>query len=194
MGDMHEKINFDSLKEVQTEEGKLSDKLLADKYINECHLYSINKLLYDFDGAVDEGFYKKDLAQIVSIFRADRISSRVNDIFDLMIMLSHTSEVQANKNEIPVKNGTILVAGSDFSFSEEKHPTLYRLSSDFDPNARKPTHFLEWVNGLFHEDDIAGFQEIMGYLLLPTTQGQKAFFLIGVGEESHSVLRGRLSA
>ena len=152
MGDMHEKINFDSLKEVQTEDGKLSDKLLADKYINECHLYSINRLLYDFDGAVDVGFYKKDLAQIVSIFRADRISSRVNDIFDLMIMLSHTSEVQSNKNEIPVKNGTILVDGSDFSFSEEKHPTLYRLSCDFDPNAGKPMHFLEWVNGLFHEE------------------------------------------
>lgn len=184
---MHENINYDSLKEIQTEEGKLSDKLLAEKYIRECNLYSANRRLYDLDGEIDVGFYRRDIANIVSIFQPNKINSRANDILELIITLSHTSDVKVNKNEIPVKNGTLFVNGSEFSFSEEKRPSLYRLCCDYDPNAPEPKHFLGWVNGLLHEDDIPGFQEIMGYLLLPTTQGQKAFFLIGVGEEGKSV-------
>lgn len=56
MGDMHnETLNFEALRETFCDEdGKVSERLLAEKYIEVGQLYSRNRKLYDIDGEVDK--------------------------------------------------------------------------------------------------------------------------------------------
>jgi putative DNA primase/helicase len=187
MGALHEKVNFDALRELCDDEGKFSERLLAEKYIEAGQLYSINRILYDMDGEINEAQIKNDIAKIISLFYKAGINQKVNSAYEAIITFAYVPEINPQQNEIPVKNGTILINGDSFVFTEEKKRSLYRLNCEFNQDAEEPAHFLRWVNELLHEEDIAGFQEILGYLLLPTTKAQKAFFLLGTGEEGKSI-------
>ncbi len=189
MGNMHNAtLNFEALREALCDEdGKISERLLAEKYIESGQLYSRNRKLYDIDGEVDKEQIKNDIAKILSIVYTSNVNQKVNAALELIITLAYVPEIEVRKNEIPLRNGTIVITDENFTYIEEKHRSPYRLNCDFDPNAPTPERFLRWVNDLFHEDDIAGFQEILGYLLLPTTQSEKAFFLLGTGGEGKSI-------
>ena len=189
MGDMHSTIlDFEALKEALCDEdGKISERLLAERYIETGGLYSRNRKLYDIDGEVDKEQLKNDIAKILSVVYKSNVNQKVNAVLELIITLAYVPEIEIPKNEIPLRNGTIVIENGSFSFTEEKHFSPYRLNCDFDPNASSPERFLRWVKDLFHDEDIAGFQEIFGYLLLPTTQSEKAFFLLGTGGEGKSI-------
>lgn len=189
MGDMHNaKLNFEALKEICDEDGKLSEILFSEWCIERLSLYSINRKLYDIDGEVDKEQLKNELAKVLSVFYKSNINQKVNAVYELIVTLAYVPKIEIRKNEIPLRNGTIVI-GDDgiFSFTEEKYRSPYRLPVCFDPNQTLHPRFDEWRNGLIHEEDMAGFQEIFGYLLLPTTQCEKAFFLLGTGGEGKSI-------
>lgn len=188
MGDMHStKLNFEASKEICDEEGKYSEPLFAEWCRDRFGLCSINRKLYDIDGEVDKEQLKNELAKVLSVFYKTNVNQKVNAALELIITFSYVPEIEIRKNEIPLRNGTIFIEDGSFSFTKEKHLSPYRLNCDFDPCAPSPERFLRWVKELFHDEDIAGFQEIFGYLLLPTTQSEKAFFLLGTGGEGKSI-------
>lgn len=80
MGDMHSTIlNFEALKEALCDEdGKISERLLAERYIETGGLYSRNRKLYDIDGEVDKEQLKNDIAKILSVVYKSNINQKVN--------------------------------------------------------------------------------------------------------------------
>lgn len=92
-------------------------------------------------------------------------------------------------NIIPVKNGVIEIT-KDFKirFKDELKITPYRLPVNYNPNASKPIHFLKWIDELLTPEDIKGFQEYMGYCLIPTKKAQKMLLLMGNGGEGKSIV------
>jgi len=180
--------NFDAIRNnCCDEEGKFSEIVLATYIRDEYGLYSYHGVLYDVDGEVDIADLRKELASVLAFFYKSNLNQRVNQMVSLIITVSNIPEITLNPNEIPLANGTITVIGSSFSFSKEKNHSPYRLKVSYDPLADEPRRFLKWVNDLLHEEDVPGFQEICGYLLLPTTQAQKSFFLLGTGGEGKSI-------
>ena len=53
-------------------------------------------------------------------------------------------------------------------------------------DAPRPSRWLSFVGQLLEPEDIATLQEFMGYVLLPTTKGQKMMIVIGKGGEGKS--------
>ena len=54
------------------------------------------------------------------------------------------------------------------------------------PDAPKPEQWLSFIGQLLEPEDIITLQEFMGYVLLPTTKGQKMMIVIGKGGEGKS--------
>lgn len=186
MGDMQ--LNFEALKEALCdEEGKIDEQKVAKYCISTFSLYSQHRKIYDIDGELDKEQLRNELTKLLSPFIRKNVHQRINAILELIITLAYVPDIEVKKNEIPLRNGTIIITDGKFSFTEEKHRSPYRLSCDFDPNASSPQRFFKYLNTLLVEEDILGFQEMFGYFLLPVTRGQKAFFILGTGEEGKSI-------
>ena len=76
----------------------------------------------------------------------------------------------------------------DWEFTPELRFSPNRLNCRFDPTKKTPipARFLEWKDNTIQEYDHAGFQEYLGYLLVPCTRLQKAMVIMGRGQEGKS--------
>lgn len=171
-----------------TEDGKLSEPKIAALLIDNTGMVSLHGAPYGADGEISEASIVRPLAEtLVLLGERTGVANKVQAIKRLAIQLSAVENIPLVKNEIPFTNGTVTVhRDGSHTFSEEKHPSPYRLSCAYDPTADDLTWFNYWKT-ILHEEDWDCFQEIMGYLLLPVTYGQFAFFLLGAGGCGKSV-------
>ena len=58
---------------------------------------------------------------------------------------------------------------------------MNRLPVRYAPDAPEPSRWLAFLGQLLVPEDITTLQEFMGYVLLPTTKGQKMMIVIGKG-------------
>ena len=90
-------------------------------------------------------------------------------------------------NFIHVQNGKLDLKGN---FYPNREFCNNRLNVWYDPNIRNgvyyPEQFLNFLYELLYSEDIITLQEYLGYLMLPSTKGQKMMFLIGQGGEGKS--------
>ncbi len=63
---------------------------------------------------------------------------------------------------------------------------MNRLPVRYLPDAPEPSQWLSFVGQLLETEDIITLQEFMGYVLLPTTKGQKMMIVICKGGEGKS--------
>lgn len=171
-----------------TDDGRLSEPQIANLLIESSGMVSLHGTPYGADGEISESELTKPLAELLSALgQHSGVANKVLAIKRLAVQLSAVESIPLKKNEIPFTNGTVTIhEDGSHSFSTEKHPAPYRLACEYDANAKDLTWFKYWMN-ILYEDDWACFQEIMGYLLLPVTYGQYAFFLLGAGGCGKSV-------
>lgn len=177
-----------------SENGKLDEFALADFVVKKHNIVTCHGVIRDTDGILDESVIKKDIAKKLEILGyKSGTAQKVENILRLCKIRSAVDRIITTENQIPLQNGTITVdlQRGGMTFDTEKFPSPYRLNVSLNTEKSneevgEPTRFLEWLK-IFDESDIPCFQEIMGYLLLPTTRGQKAFFLLGNGREGKSI-------
>lgn len=175
----------------------LDEGAFAESLVNVNRLVCYNGLLYDHTGAAIGGAECRkaiyDLLRGLGV--TTNIANRVKNIYEVVKLQAQVDNIEVVPNEIAVENGTVFVnlKTGDISFSEEKKFSLHRLNCrvhlDEDGNWTKckpPKRFMEWVDNLIHDYDKDGFQEYLGYLLLPVTKLQKAMVLLGRGQEGKS--------
>lgn len=80
-------------------------------------------------------------------------------------------------------NGTYFLSGD---FSAQKEFCMNRLPVRYAPDAPESSQWLSFVGQLLEPEDIITLQEFMGYVLQPTTKGQKMMIVIGKGGEGKS--------
>ena len=68
----------------------------------------------------------------------------------------------------------------------QKEFCMNRLPVRYVPDAPEPSRWLTFLGQLLVPEDIITLQEFMGYVLLPTTKGQKMMIVIGKGGEGKS--------
>lgn len=184
------KIDYEALRAAfKTDKGQISEARIARYVIEELNLMSRHGVPYNTDGVVDRAMIVQAIADLLLNLGVEYGNAhKAEAIMKLIIQLSADDEIPIKKNRIPVANGEITVnlENGSYVFTPKKEFTPYRLACSFDPNANDITWFKRWL-GILYDDDIACFQEIMGYLLLPVTYGQYAFFLVGEGGCGKSV-------
>lgn len=86
-----------------------------------------------------------------------------------------------------LNNGKLALDGT---FYPQKEFCTNRLNIDYDPDIWNgiyyPELFLKFLYELLSPDDVTTLQEYLGYLLIPSTKGQKMMFIIGQGGEGKS--------
>lgn len=115
------------------------------------------------------------------------LPKKVSNIIDSLRHYCYSEPLPPDLNYIHLNNGKLDLNGN---FYPNKEFCLNRLNIDYDPTiwqgAYYSERFLQFLYELLYPEDIAALQEYLGYLLIPSTKGQKMMFLIGQGGEGKS--------
>ena len=171
---------------------QLDEGAYAEAFVNNTHLICYEGVVYDQTGrgiSSDEG-KRAIYDDLRNLGLTTGLSQRVKNLWELVKIQAYVDHIDVPENEIAVQNGTIIMnlKTGDWEFTSELRFSPNRLNCRFDPTKKTPlpTRFLEWKDSTIQEYDQAGFQEYLGYLLLPCTRLQKAMVIMGRGQEGKS--------
>lgn len=148
-------------------------------------LVCINGVFYDENGAVERDRLLQRITEELSPYVTTRLAQKARDLHAALRSFCYQEEPLPDPTRIQVKGGYVTVDGTFFS---DRGITRNRLPVEYDPAAKPPKVFLDYVNALLEPEDVRTLQEFLGYCLVPTTKAQKMLFLIGSGGEGKSVL------
>lgn len=158
------------------------------KMFTEMHpMKCISGRFFDFDGLVDENALGNEIYQILKQGVSSGIARKTAQILETLRHYCYSEPLAPDMNFIHVQNGKLDLKGN---FYPEKDFCINRLNICYDPNIRNgvyyPEKFLKFLHELLSPEDVFTLQEYLGYLLIPSTKGQKMLFLIGQGGEGKS--------
>lgn len=160
------------------------------RYFVEKHpLKFIRGRFYDLDGIVDEERLCNEIYQFLLQGVKSGIARKTAQILDVLKQFCYSAPLAPDLNFIHVQNGKLDLKGN---FYPEKEFCVNRLNITYRPEIREgiyyPEKFLKFLYELLSPEDVMTLQEYLGYLLIPSTKGQKMLFLIGQGGEGKSRL------
>lgn len=156
--------------------------------INQC-VYC-NGVFYNPDGEIASQSLRRDIANSLGQMGwQGRLDTPTNSIFCSLKDMYTVDSLPVNEKVIPLENGDLHIGKDEWVFrlGEKKH-SPYRLSVNYVPTEKPMPLFNKWLNDVFAPEDIPTVQEIMGYMLVPTTAAGEAFFIVGDGEAGKSGL------
>ena len=158
------------------------------KYFVEKHpMKCISGRFFDYDGLVDEHALGNEVYRMLRQGVWIGLSKKVVQIMDALRLYTYSVPLTPDLNFIHVQNGKLDLKGN---FYPNREFCNNRLNVWYNPNIRSgayyPEQFLTFLYELLFPEDIVTLQEYLGYLLIPSTKGQKMMFLIGQGGEGKS--------
>lgn len=185
-------IKYAPLWVYQDDYGKL--KLDESQYI-ECFaeqqgVKCINGVLYSVNGKMSDDKAKNIIFNEIKGYIRTNASDKSKKLLEGIKQYCYTEPPTPTLDKIHFKNGTLSrdKNGLFTVWSNEKEFCINRINADYNPNAKAPTKFLDYLKTVYYEDDQRTIQQYCGYCLLPTTILQKALLIIGDGGEGKSVL------
>lgn len=185
-------IKYAPLWVYQDDYGKL--KLDESQYI-ECFaeqqgVKCINGVLYSVNGKMSDDKAKNIIFNEIKGYIRTNASDKSKKLLEGIKQYCYTEPPTPTLDKIHFKNGTLSKDenGLFTVWSNEKEFCINRINADYNPNAKAPTKFFDYLKTVYYEDDQRTIQQYCGYCLLPTTILQKALLVIGDGGEGKSVL------
>lgn len=158
-------------------------KLFTQKHPMKC----IGGRFFDYDGLVDENALGNEVYRMLRLGVWIGLSKKVVQIMDALRLYTYSEPIPPDMNFIHVQNGKLDLQGN---FYPNREFCTNRLNICYDPNIRNgayyPEQFMTFLLELLTPEDVVTLQEYLGYLLIPSTKGQKMMFLIGQGGEGKS--------
>ncbi len=149
-------------------------------------IYTDHQLI-DVNGAVNEEQVKLEIIEMIAPFCTFNLPARTETLLKALKILNYVENLDVNPWEIHVLNGVLNTQMRTWSYTKEF--CLNRLNVCYDSSyGGRPNLFLKFLNELLYPEDIPILQEFLGYCLIPSTQAQKALFIIGNGGEGKSRL------
>lgn len=184
-------------KETKKPERELPEWMLDKTTVNElkfCRMFvkkhplkCIKGRFYDYDGPVDENTLGHEIYKMLRQGVWIGLSKKVTNIMDALRHFCYSEHIPPDTNFIHLNNGKLALDGT---FYPQKEFCTNRLNIDYDPGIWNgvyyPEKFLSFLIELLTLEDINTLQEYLGYLLIPSTKGQKMMFIIGQGGEGKS--------
>ncbi len=185
-------VNYAPIWVYQDDYGKL--KLDESQYI-ECFaeqqgVKCINGVLYSVNGKMSDDKAKNIIFNEIKGYIRTNASDKSKKLLEGIKQYCYTEPPTPTLDKIHFKNGTLSKDenGLFTVWSNEKEFCINRINADYNPNAKAPTKFFDYLKTVYYEDDQRTIQQYCGYCLLPTTILQKALLIIGDGGEGKSVL------
>lgn len=158
-------------------------KVFTQKHPMKC----IGGRFFDYDGLVDENALGNEVYRMLRQGVWIGLSKKVVQIMDALRLYTYSAPLTPDLSLIHVQNGKLDLKGN---FYPDREFCTNRLNVCYDPNIRNrayyPEQFLTFLMELLTPEDVITLQEYLGYLLIPSTKGQKMMFLIGQGGEGKS--------
>ncbi len=166
------------------EKGKIDEDAFCKMFVERHPLICINGVFYDYDGVItDESVLAAEINSIISEFVKTSLSMKIKNIIDLLRIYCRSDALPLYEDRIFLKNGTLYLDGR---FEEEKCFCMNRLNINYSIEHKSCPVWLKFIDELFYEEDIPAVQEYLGYLLIPSTRGQKMMIIKGEGGEGKS--------
>lgn len=183
----HEKKKESNLPEWMLDKTTINE-LKFCKYFVETHpLKCIKGRFYDYNGLVDENALGNEIYLMLRQGVWIGLSKKVTLIMETLRHFCYSEPLVPDTQFIHLNNGKLDLQGN---FYPQKEFCANRLNITYNPNvwngAYYPEKFLTFLLELLSPEDITTLQEYLGYLLIPSTKGQKMMFIIGQGGEGKS--------
>ncbi len=164
--------------------GKVDELAFCEEFVEQRRMKCVGGRFYTVDGEIEPNRIKAEIAE--RLFRGNiktGVAKKTAALFDALKLFCFSEPFPISPNIIHLQNGTLSVNGD---FSHQKEFCVNRLNVNYNPNAKSPNCFIDFLSELLEDEDIFTLQEYLGYCLIPSTKGQTALFLIGNGGEGKS--------
>ena len=176
-----EKMEQSAQPEAWFDGNKVNDVLFCEDFLAGHPMKCIHGTFFDINGAIgDAEQIKAEIYHKISPYVTSNIAKRATSLLDALRIRSYSPPMPFQTDRIHVANGTYFLSKG---FSAQKEFCMNRLPVKYVPDAPEPSRWLAFLGQLLEPEDIATLQEFMGYVLLPTTKGQKMMIVIGRGGE-----------
>lgn len=163
------------------------------KYITDkLQIKTIKGRILTIDKELEESELENIVFNEISEYISQDLAPRTKKLISAIKMFSFSQSFKVDSKIINFQNGTYNVTSR--GFENRKYWCINRLNVNYNPNAPRPTKWLNYLNELLNRDDITTLQEFLGYCLIPTCKAQIMLFLIGSGGEGKSVIADILRA
>ena len=159
-------------------ENKVAPYVLAKDFVSLAGVMTSGEDLYEVDGTLirTEDLQRFLLETISRIDKKVRLSVVKETVKQIMVIAPKAPK-EEDDYLISFKNGTVLLKTG--AFTPIKVFSLARLPVDYDPHAKDPPKFMEYLHSIFYDDDIEVLLRYMGYMLTTSTSAQKMLQIIG---------------
>ncbi len=163
---------------------KVNDVLFCEDFLAGHPMKCIHGRFFDINGAIsDTEQIKAEIYHMIAPYVTSNIAKKATTLLDALRIRCYSPPIPYQTDRIHVANGTYFLKTG---FCEKKEFCMNRLPVKYVPDAPEPSQWLSFVGQLLEPEDIVTLQEFMGYVLLPTTKGQKMMIVIGKGGEGKS--------
>lgn len=169
---------------------KIDESQYIEAFAEQQSVKCINSVLYSVDGKMSDDKAKNIIFNEIKGYIRTNASDKSKKLLEGIKQYCYTEPPTPTLDKIHFKNGTLSKDenGLFTVWSNEKEFCINRINTNYNPNAKTPTKFLDYLKTVYYEDDQQTIQQYCGYCLLPTTILQKALLVIGDGGEGKSVL------
>lgn len=169
---------------------KIDESQYIEVFAEQQGVKCINSVLYSVDGKMSDDKAKNIIFNEIKGYIRTNASDKSKKLLEGIKQYCYTEPPTPTLDKIHFKNGTLSrdKNGLFTVWSNEKEFCINRINADYNPNAKAPTKFLDYLKTVYYEDDQRTIQQYCGYCLLPTTILQKALLIIGDGGEGKSIL------
>ena len=163
----------------------INEPIFCREFLEKHHLAHTENSFFSPNGKVtDENNLRSAIYHLLEPFVVSSLSKKVDDIMKDLRIKAQVKELLPQTDRIHVQNGTLFLDGT---FTEEKTEIVRsRFPVRYDPNAKPPTCWLQFLSDLLWPEDIPTLQEFIGYCLIPSNAGQKMMVIKGSGGEGKS--------
>ena len=192
----------------------INEPIFCQEFLEKHRLAYSENCFFSPNGKVtDENNLRSAIYHLLEPFVISGLSKKVDDILKDLRIKAQVKELLPQTDRIHVQNGTLFLDGR---FVEEEQTwkvcdaapqkqqvggehaqaqrraceaaeiVRSRFSVRYNPNAKPPARWLQFLSDLLWPEDIPTLQEFIGYCLIPSNAGQKMMVIKGNGGEGKS--------
>lgn len=169
----------------------LKSGILAEYLAENMNFIFARGTVYQYCDGVYKALKEEEVKAIIysKLNRNYSKSTQVKDVLDqLKIQILFDPSLLDSPQHlrtINFKNGLYDIENRKLNPHALDFYTTFQVNAEYNPSADCP-HFMNFIAKSMDADDILIAQELLGYLLIPTTVAEKAFILYGPGRSGKS--------